>query len=127
MQGEYVAPEKIENVYIRSPLIAQAFVYGDSLRPQLVAIVVPDPEAAVPWAQSRDLPTDMPALCKEAQFNEAVLKSMIEEGRAAKLQGFEQVNSHPLESIISWHFCSCSEPDALKISFGCIFVWHQHG
>ena len=92
VQGEYVAPEKIENVYTRSALVAQVFVYGDSLRSQLVAVAVPDPEAAGPWAQSRDLPTDMAALCKESQFQDAVLKSLIEEGRAAKLQGFEQVS-----------------------------------
>lgn len=91
VQGEYIAPEKIENVYMRSPLVAQVFVYGDSLRSQLVAVAVPDPEASGPWAQSRDLPTDMVALCKESQFKDAVFKSLVEEGRAAKLQGFEQV------------------------------------
>lgn len=31
----------------------QSFVYGDSLRSQLVAIVVPDPEYLLPWARDR--------------------------------------------------------------------------
>ena len=35
LQGEYVAPEKIENVFMRSKYVAQAFVDGDSLQVKL--------------------------------------------------------------------------------------------
>ncbi|EFN52377.1 hypothetical protein CHLNCDRAFT_32504 [Chlorella variabilis] len=93
-QGEYVAPEKIENVYARSPFVMQSFVYGNSLRAQLVAVVIPDPEYLLPWGKERGLPADLAQLCRTPQASgvvHAVLKSMMEEGRAAGLKGFEQV------------------------------------
>jgi long-chain acyl-CoA synthetase len=41
-QGEYIAPEKLENIYAQCPVIAQIFVYGDSLQNFLVGVIVPD-------------------------------------------------------------------------------------
>uniref|UniRef100_A0A452IXP7 long-chain-fatty-acid--CoA ligase n=1 Tax=Gopherus agassizii TaxID=38772 RepID=A0A452IXP7_9SAUR len=49
-QGEYIAPEKIENVYIRSTPVAQVFVHGESLKSSLVGVVVPDPEVLPKFA-----------------------------------------------------------------------------
>merc|ERR1719203_1524758 len=41
-QGEYVAVEKIENVYSKAATINQIWVYGNSYKPKIVAVVVPD-------------------------------------------------------------------------------------
>lgn len=49
-QGEYIAPEKIENVFALSPYIAQSMVYGDSLRSCCVAVIVPHPDKVKKWA-----------------------------------------------------------------------------
>ena len=76
---------------LRSPLLAQCFVYGDSLKAQLVAIVVPDAEVLVPWAKERGMSGSLTQLIADPAVQAAIMKSMQEEGREAKLRGFEQV------------------------------------
>lgn len=49
-QGEYIAPEKVENAFALSPWLAQSMVYGDSLKNCCVAIIVPSEDKVQEWA-----------------------------------------------------------------------------
>jgi len=49
-QGEYIAPEKLENIYINLPLVGQIMICGDSLQSVIVAIVPLDEIAVKKWA-----------------------------------------------------------------------------
>lgn len=50
-QGEYIAPEKLENVYIQTPYLQQIFVHGDSLQSYLIAVGVVEVPTAKKWAR----------------------------------------------------------------------------
>ncbi|KAI0700036.1 long-chain-fatty-acid-CoA ligase [Cerioporus squamosus] len=97
-QGEYVALEHLENVYSTCPLVAQLFVYGDSLQSYLVAVVVPDPVQLAALVQ-RVLketvdPADTQALQRYVQnprIVDAVLTELDKELNVQKLKGFEKV------------------------------------
>jgi long-chain acyl-CoA synthetase len=51
-QGEYIAPEKLENVYVTSPYIAQVWIYGDSLRDHIIGFFIVDPENTKKYAEA---------------------------------------------------------------------------
>lgn len=42
-----MAPEKIENIYLRSRLVGQVLVHGESLKSTLIGVVVPDPDVSL--------------------------------------------------------------------------------
>jgi long-chain acyl-CoA synthetase len=93
--GEYVALEKIENIFSSVPEIAQVLVYGDSLQSYLVAVVVPDPvqlTGIVSKALKQNvLLTDGAALaaaCKEPAVNEFYLQLLINASKKGGLKGF---------------------------------------
>ncbi|CAO2143249.1 unnamed protein product [Urochloa humidicola] len=89
-QGEYIAPEKIENVYAKCKFIAQCFVYGDSFNSSLVAIVAVEPEVLKAWAASEGIQyEDLRQLCADPRARAAVLADMDSIGKEAQLRGFE--------------------------------------
>jgi long-chain acyl-CoA synthetase len=115
-QGEYVAPEKIENVYLRSAFVAQLFVHGSSLHSYLVAVVVPDPDTLLPWVQQhkaqhkqlqeivathgRDASTLLKELCRCPLVNQTILNDMHKTAAKAQLRGFEVVKHIFLEPAL---------------------------
>ncbi|PKU68467.1 long chain acyl-CoA synthetase 6, peroxisomal-like [Dendrobium catenatum] len=89
-QGEYIAPEKIENVYAKCKFIAQCFVYGDSFKSCLVAVVAVEPEILKMWAATERIQYDsLEQLCSDPRARAAVLAEMDEVGKQAQLRGFE--------------------------------------
>ncbi|XP_053887109.1 long-chain-fatty-acid--CoA ligase 1 isoform X3 [Malaclemys terrapin pileata] len=90
-QGEYIAPEKIENVYMRSEPVAQVFVYGESLQAFLIAIVVPDADTLSSWAKKKGFEGSYEELCKNKDLKKYILEDMLKVGKESGLKSFEQV------------------------------------
>ena len=92
-QGEYVALEKIENVYSRIPVVMQVFVHGNSLKSYLIGVVVPDPAQFATFAsrvlERRIDPTDVKVqkeLCTDSRIA-AVLLAELNKVASKSLKG----------------------------------------
>jgi long-chain acyl-CoA synthetase len=130
-QGEYVALEKVENIYSANPIIAQIFVHGDSLHPYLVSVLVPDPVQLANIASkvtgSKVSPDDTAALqmaVKNPKVNQEVLSILSKEAKKSGLKGWvskaiqlwpthsntflfsSSIDSKPLSAFISLWNCS---------------------
>ncbi|XP_040005724.1 long-chain-fatty-acid--CoA ligase 6 isoform X2 [Xiphias gladius] len=92
-QGEYISPEKIESIYIRSEPVAQLYVHGDSLQSCLVGIVVPDPDVMPEWAKKKGILGTYKDLCKNTELKKAILEDLVRLGKASGLHSFEQVKN----------------------------------
>ncbi|KAI0771152.1 acetyl-CoA synthetase-like protein [Trametes elegans] len=75
-QGEYVALEHVENVYMTAPLVAQLFIYGDAFQSYLVAVV------------DRDA---LERLLQDKRVADAALAELDRELNVKKLKGFEKI------------------------------------
>jgi len=100
-QGEYISPERIENVFLgNTPVVATAFVHGDPKESTLVAIFGIDPENFAPFASKvtgeKIAQTDTAALKAATQnpkVRTALLKILDGIARHHKFNGFEKVRN----------------------------------
>lgn len=92
-QGEYVAPERIESIYMHCKLISQIFVYGDSFQSFLIAVVVPNEKhVRAKWGKDKGLDgLSFEEICERDDLRKNILEEMDEKAEHEKLYGFEQV------------------------------------
>lgn len=97
-QGEYIKLEHIESTYTNHPLVFQAFIYGDPNKSSLVAIIVPDKENFINWAQRHDTENmSFKELCSDNEIKLKFLDELRSYAKQQGLQGFEQVQGVTLE------------------------------
>lgn len=91
-QGEYIAPEKIENIYSNSQYVAQVFVHGEGLKSCVVAVVVPDVENVKYYAAEHNIAGTLSVLCNHPEIKALIMHDITELGKKAGLKSFEQVS-----------------------------------
>lgn len=103
-QGEYISPERIENVYsANTNLISTGYVHGDGKQSCLVAIFGVDPENFPAWASKvlgrnvTSVANDMRAAAKDPKVRQAFLKILDKIGRTHKFNSFEKVRGVHLD------------------------------
>lgn len=104
-QGEYISPERIENVYLaNTSLVSQAFVHGDSTQAFLVSIFGVDPVAFAPFASKvlkQEIKADdfvaIKAAAKDERVQKALLKVLDGIGKKNRFNPWERVRKVYLE------------------------------
>lgn len=97
-QGEYVAPEKLEQIYKNTPGVAEIYIYGDSIKSVLVAVATLDPKKGVDEAKKAGVNSnDIEAICKSKEMAEHIKKSLRQTADVNGLKGFERIDAVHLD------------------------------
>eukprot|EP00826_Nyctotherus_ovalis_P009888 TRINITY_DN1261_c0_g2_i1.p1 TRINITY_DN1261_c0_g2~~TRINITY_DN1261_c0_g2_i1.p1 ORF type:complete len:536 (-),score=138.10 TRINITY_DN1261_c0_g2_i1:350-1957(-) len=85
-QGEFVAPEKIENILSFSPWVQQILVYGDSYRNYIVALIVPQEQTVLKWIKDNNVQGAYEEVCRSEELNRAILRDLAALSREKKVR-----------------------------------------
>ena len=91
-QGEYISPEKIENILMGSKYVDQIFIYGDTLQSYLIAFVYPNKREIINLLKTKFNNIDdnnYKNYLEEDDVKKEVIKDIDTYGRKNDLKGFE--------------------------------------
>lgn len=97
-QGEYIALEYLENVYTNTPIVEDIWIYGNSFKSRLVAVVVLHEENTKKWANSNGFLCSFSELSSLEQLRNYVLSELTSTAERNKLKRFEYIKGVVLES-----------------------------
>lgn len=93
-QGEYVALEKIENMFSSAPIVGQVYVHGSSLESFLIAVLVPEPLQLAQLATNvlrkkldEKNTSALEEVCKEPKIINAIMDILLAEAKKNGLKG----------------------------------------
>ncbi|KAL5700788.1 long-chain-fatty-acid--CoA ligase [Ranunculus cassubicifolius] len=98
-QGEYVAVEYLEKVYSFTSILEDIWVYGDSFKSSLVAVVVPHESNTKKWANLNGYKGSYSELLSLDQLKDHILLELKTTAERNKLRGFEQIRGVILEPL----------------------------
>ena len=91
-QGEYVAPEKLENVLVKNKYVEQVWIYGDSLQSYIVSVIVPRTQSCVEFLKTKGIDVNSSNV-KEYYDNEELKKEILRDievfSKENDFKGFE--------------------------------------
>lgn len=93
-QGEFIAPDKLENIFLKNEYVEQIFVYGDSLESYLIAIIVPKKESCIKFLNGEKIQCNKENIIdfyENSLLKNEIILSLEKLGRNSGLKGFELV------------------------------------
>ena len=92
-QGEYISPEKIENIYEKCKYIEQIFIYGNPQKNYLVCIIHPNYNDIIKYFTNKGIndidKTNWKDHFQDNDLKEEIIKEIDDFGRKNGLKGFE--------------------------------------
>ena len=106
----------MENVYGRSKFVNQIFIYGDSLKSFLVAIVVPNEAQVFAWAKEANIDaTDIATLCRHPAVKRRVFDDLMHCSQLKKVRA-------PQYTLYKYALSACDVSYKVLKLFG-IYTW----
>ena len=91
-QGEYISPEKIENIFSNCKYIEQIFIYGETLQSYLIAIIYPKSHDVIEFLKSKNIDANKENYTdyfEDEDLKTNIIKELDTFGRKSDLKGFE--------------------------------------